>query len=71
MNPQGATIGSSLAGLSATPKMFELPTVGTTMLLQMSFGNVYVVGEAQAIYDGREYVEVEVKAIKKAKIEFV
>ena len=69
MNPTGATLGSSLVGLSTNP--VEMPKVGDTIMLRFQHGNVFHVRENMPVYGEGEYVEVEVKAIKKAKIEFV
>ena len=70
MNPQDAIIGSSLAGLSGTPPV-EMPKVGDTIMLRFQHGSVFQVRENMPVYGEGEYVEVEVKAIRKAQISFV
>lgn len=61
-------MGGSLA--KAIPQR-ELPKVGDTMILHFQpYGGIYEVKEGQQITNGAEYVEVEVKAIKKAKVSF-
>ena len=72
MNGQqiAGNVGSSLSSLGSIPKV-ELPKVGDTLTLFFNnYNGIFLVKEGQPVTSGVEYVEVEVKAIKKAKVSF-
>ena len=68
MNPTSTgLVGASTEELP----VFEKPNVGDKIIVKINqFGNVYIFKEGQMVKVGDEYYELEVKAIRTAKVSF-
>lgn len=68
--PLGAALQASPGGSNYQEPKMQLPNVGDTILLAITnWGGVNIVDTTmQVMASGAEYVEVEVKAIRKATV---